>query len=192
MHEIEPYFRWHDLYTSEEDKHSPFFGKIYNEFGFDKSIYNYLIHPRWDYFGSDTLYLKILYADYQKQFIIIELLGEWNDCITNDVMHLKRKVVDEFIDHGINRFILIGENVLNFHFDMDDYYEEWFEDVEDGWIVGINFREHVVEDFCNNNLDYYMALGGKFNFIDWRRTKPVDLFEAIESLITKRLETSEM
>ncbi len=28
-------------------------------------------------------------ADYQEQYMIIELIGEWNDAIENDIMSLK-------------------------------------------------------------------------------------------------------
>ena len=39
------------------------------------------IHPQWDDIGSETLYAKILCAHYPNQYAIIELIGEWNDCI---------------------------------------------------------------------------------------------------------------
>ncbi len=62
------------------------------------------IHPQWDDFGSPTLYLKVLYTDYASWVIaIIELLGEWNDCINNDIMYLKREVVDVLVENGINK-----------------------------------------------------------------------------------------
>lgn len=47
----------------------------------------------------------------------------------------------------MNKFILIGENVLNYHSSDDCYYQEWFEEVEDGWIILLNFREHVLNEF---------------------------------------------
>src|SRR6185503_4648333 len=125
-------------------------------FAFTQTVYNYYIHPQWDEFGSATLYLKVLMADYQEKYAIIELIGEWNDAIENDIMTLKRDVIDEFERQGITKFILIAENVLNFHSSDDSYYEEWFEDVEDGWIAGINFREHVIAEFKRNNIDYYI------------------------------------
>ena len=61
---------------SEEDEKSPFFGREYSEFEFTLAIYNYLIHPQWDEFGSKTLYLKVLLADYEEKYIIIELISE--------------------------------------------------------------------------------------------------------------------
>ena len=139
MHEIEPYYRWLNLYNPAEDERSPFFGKEYNYDLYSDTIYGYYIDPAWDFMGSETLYLKVLYADYLEGSAILEFIGEWNDAINNDIMHLKRNVVDPMIDNGIEKFILIGENVLNYHGSDDSYYEEWFDDVEAGWIVFMNF-----------------------------------------------------
>ena len=89
MHEIEPFYNWRHLYVSEEDPKSPFFGRDYSEFEFSQAVYNYYIHPQWDEFGSRTLYLKIIYADYELGYAVIEMIGEWNDAIENDIMTLK-------------------------------------------------------------------------------------------------------
>ncbi len=187
MHEIEPYYNWRHLYIASEDVRSPFYGREYSEFEFTHAIYNYLIHPQWDEFGSATLFLKILYADYDRQFAIIELIGEWNDVLYNDISYLKRQLIDRMIEEGINRFLLIGENILSFHAGDADYYSEWFDDIDDGWIVGLNFREHVLEEFVSNHLDHYIAFGGGFNAFNWRATKPENLFEQIEKLVIRRL-----
>src|SRR6185312_16127198 len=114
MHDIEPYFNWRHLYMAEEDKLSPFFGREYSEFEYSQTVYNYYIHPQWDEFGSRTLYMKILYVDYGEHFAVIELMGEWNDDIENDIMTLKRDIVDDMIGFKITKFILVAENVLNF------------------------------------------------------------------------------
>ena len=187
MHDIEPYYRWRDNYIASEDALSPFFETNYNEFEFDKQIYNYLIHPQWDFFGSQTLYLKVLYTDYDKGYSIIELMGEWNDALHNDIMTLKREIIDLMVIEGINKFILIGENVLNFHSSDDCYYEEWFQDLEDGWIAAINFREHVISEFKRNNIDYYINFGGNLDDLQWRSLKPIQFFKLIESELGKRL-----
>lgn len=188
MHEIEPYFRWRDDYIASEDAHSPFFGTEYNEFEFDKKIYNFLLHPQWDSFGSNTLYLKILYADYNRGYTIIELIGEWNDAIYNDIMLLKREVIDILVNAGITKFIIIGENILNFHASDDCYYEEWFQDIEDGWIAGINFRQHVIDEFKQNNIDYYINFDGILNDLNWRNHKPQYVFKVVESQLSRRLD----
>ncbi len=187
MHEIEPYYKWRDDYVAAEDERSPFYETEYNEFHYDKQIYNYLLHPQWDYFGSNTLYLKILYTDYDRQYAIIEFIGEWNDAIDNDIMTLKREILEPIIQEGIDKFILIGENVLNFHSSDDCYYEEWFQELEEGWIAGINFNEHVIEEFKSGNLDYYINFGGELDDLNWRALKPLQFFKKVEEQLTKRL-----
>jgi hypothetical protein len=187
MQDIEPYYNWRHLYTAEEDEQSPFFGREYSEFEYSNTIYNYLIHPQWDEIGSPTLYLKLLYCDYSEGFCILELFGEWNDCIHNDIMILKREIIDQLAVQGINKFILIGENVLNFHFSDDCYYEEWFEDVENGWIVFMNFREHVLAEFKQGRLDYYFLSGGELDEMPWRTMTPAQLYERTKGLVIRRL-----
>ena len=95
MHSIEPFYNWQHLYIASEDEESPFFGAEYSEFTFSNTVYNYYIHPQWDDMGSETLYLKILFVDYDEHYAVIELIGEWNDAINNDIMLLKRDIIDE-------------------------------------------------------------------------------------------------
>ncbi len=189
MHELEPFYNWQHLYIASEDEDSPFYGAEYSEFTFTNTVYNYYIHPQWDNMGSETLYLKILFVDYDEHYAIIELIGEWNDAINNDIMLLKRDVIDELAFHGIHKYIIIGENVLNFHHSDDSYYEEWFEDVSDtdGWIAFINFREHVLKEFKRANLDYYFISDGELNDFEWRKFSPGQVFGNISKIISKRL-----
>ena len=79
---------------------------------------------------------------------------EWNDAIENDIMELKREVTDVFFKQGITKFILVAENVMNFHSGDKDYYAEWFEEVtdEDGWIVVLNMPEQTQYDFKRSCL----------------------------------------
>ncbi|MCB2195913.1 MAG: hypothetical protein KQH79_08630 [Bacteroidetes bacterium] len=188
MHTIEPYYRWRKYYIASEDEKSPFYGRIYSEFEFTNKIYNYLIHPQWDEFGSETLYLKILYANYNLGFAIIEFIGEWNDTLYNDIMYLKREVIDRLVSNNINKYILIGENVLNFHSSDDSYYEEWFSDIEDGWIVAINFQEHVVREFLQENIGYYITFNYEYNTINWRSLTPLALYKLINDSMHKQIE----
>ncbi|RZK50300.1 MAG: hypothetical protein EOO87_19405 [Pedobacter sp.] len=187
MHEIEPFYLWRDDYIAAEDELSPFYETEYSEFYYDKQLYNFLIHPQWDTFGSQTLYIKVLFVDYDRNYGIIELMGEWNDAINNDIMMLKREIIELMVDEGINKFILIGENVLNFHTSDDSYYEEWFQDVEDGWIAGVNFNEHVIQEFRENSIDYYINFGGELDDLHWRKLKPHQFYKKVEELLTKRL-----
>lgn len=189
MHDIEPYYGWRVKYDSSEDENSPFFGKEYNEFMFTDKIYNYFIHPQWDNFGADTLYMKLLFVDYDDGYAIIELIGEWNDCLHNDVMFLKRDIIDRLLNQGISKFVIIMENVLNFHGDDDSYYEEWHEDVKDenGWICFVNMLEHVKEEAESTGLQYYVNLGGTFDDIAWRNKEPQLLIFQIESRIKREI-----
>ena len=187
MHTIEPYYNWRHFYTAEEDENSPFYGREYSEFEFTNHIYNYVIHPQWDDIGSPTLFIKILAVDYDEKFAIIELIGEWNDCINNDIMRFKRDIIEVILAHRVNKFILIGENVLNFHSSDDCYYEEWFEEVEEGWIAFVNFREHVLEEFKKQNIDYFFNSGGKLDDMSWRGLTASQLFQFVEKQIAKRL-----
>ncbi len=186
MHDIEPFYNWRHIYTSEEDERSPFYGRTYSEFEFTHTIYNYYIHPQWDEFGSRTLYMKVLMADYDEHYAVIELIGEWNDAIENDIMNLKRDVADWFRQEGITKYILIAENVLNFHSGDKDYYQEWFDEITDdeGWIVCLNMPEQTQYDFTMKKLNYYIEL---MDIPDWRVYKPFHLFRKIDEQIMKRL-----
>lgn len=188
MHTIEPFYNWLKYYDSSSDEQSPYFGKQYNTDLYTDAIYNFYIDPSWDFMGSETLYIKILYVDYVRSFAVIEMLGEWNDAINNDIMHLKRNIVDHFNSLGIEKYILIGENVLNFHGSDDAYYEEWYEDVETGWIVAINFRDYIFEEWTKYNIDYYIIFGGNLQINNWRTLKPLRLFEIVNDIVSKRID----
>jgi len=185
MHTIEPHHNWRNLYIASEDERSPFYGKSYNEFEFTQVIYDHVIHPQWDYFGTSSLYLKVIFSDYDEGFTVIELLGEWNDCINNDIMFLKREVVEPLMKNGVNKFILVGENVLNFHASDECYYEEWLEELDGGWIYMLNFREHVMNEFCQNNIDKYFTNLETNYEMHWRTFRPMQLFQKIELSISE-------
>jgi len=189
MHSIEPYYNWRGLYISSEDPSSPFFQKEYNEFYCTDKIYDHWIHPQWDNMGSPTLYIKILFTDYAKGFSVIELIGEWNDLLHNDIMHFKRNILETLMNSGVSKFILVAENVLNFHYSDDCYYEEWFEEVldADGWIAIMNLRTHVFEDFKEGNLDSYLVSGGALNEVSWRTKSPDQLFDKVEEQVLRRI-----
>lgn len=186
MQNIEPYYNWRHLYSAEEDSRSPFYGRTYSEFEYSQTLYNYYIHPQWDEFGSRTLYMKLLYVDYDLHFCIIELLGEWNDAIENDIMTLRREITDELYTQGITKYILIAENVLNFHSSDDSYYEEWQEQLEDdrGWVVILNLPQQSKHDFTRARLTNYIEL---LEMDQWRTLKPEIIFQAIDHEMGRRL-----
>ncbi|MFT7234149.1 MAG: hypothetical protein ACI8TA_003379 [Cyclobacteriaceae bacterium] len=187
MHQIEPYYNWLKYYDSAEDEDSPFHGKEYNYDQYSENIYGYYIDPGWDFFGSETLYMKILYCNYEESYVIIELLGEWNDALNNDIMNFKRNIIEHFLMNGINKFILIGENILNFHGSDDSYYEEWFEEVEDGWIVALNFRDFVEEEMAVYQIDQYINFGGHLQMMAWRALTPMAVYGVVNALMSRRL-----
>ncbi|MFT4970513.1 MAG: hypothetical protein ACI9O4_002271 [Chitinophagales bacterium] len=189
MHGIEPYWRWRDLYIAEEDQFSPFYEKVYSEMEFTHAIYDHVIHPQWDFIGTPTLFIKILFVDYDEGVATIEMIGEWNDAINNDIMFFKRDIIDILIGNGIYRFIIIGENVLNFHSDSEDYYEEWYNDIidEGGWIALVNFNDHVVEEMMNDNIHYYMHSNEALQNLAWRKFNPDKLLILVEDKFLRAL-----
>jgi hypothetical protein len=186
VQDIEPFHNWRHIYESNLDVNSPFYGRKYNEFEYTNTVYNYYIHPQWDFFESPNLYCKILMADYEEAYAIIELIGEWNDAIDNDIMQLRREVTDILQQNGIAKFILIAENVLNFHSSDDSYYEDWFENVNDenGWLIMLNLPTQSQHDFKKQKLHYYIEL---MELENWRVYKPIHLFRLINNKIENRL-----
>lgn len=185
MHAIEPYFRWRDEYITSEDSYSPFYGREYSEFYFDNKVYNYYIHPQWDEFGSETLYLKILYANYDENYAIIELIGEWNDTLYNDFEIMMVQVLHTLLEFGIYKYIFIGENVFNFHGSDDLYYEEFADSLEEkeGWMCFINFLDHVKQEMEDHDIQQHVYLGGSFDNLAWRPMKPQHFYKEIEQKI---------
>lgn len=189
MHTIEPFYNWLKYYDSSIDDQSPFYGKEYNFDLYTETIYGYYIDPAWDSIGSETLYLKVLYADYASQFVILEFIGEWNDAINNDIMALKRGVIELFQREGIQKFILIGENIMNFHGSDDSYYEEWYTEVaeEGGWIAAIGFPSFVSDEMRRFQLHHYVSLLDPLQLEQWRTLHPKRVFTLVEELIQRRL-----
>ena len=178
MQKIEPFYNWRHLYIASKDRKSPFFGYNNSEVFYTHSLYNFVIHPQWDSIDSETLFAKILYVNYQKRFAIIELLGEWNDCINNDIMLLKTNIIDCLIYNKINHFIIIGENILNFHFSDDCYYEEWYNEINKGWITLINFKQHVLDEM--NKVSLHSFMNQNKEWVNWRTFNPNQLYNLIE------------
>lgn len=93
------------------------------------------------------------------------------------------------MENGVNKFVLIGENLLNFHGNDEDYYEEWFEEVEEseGWNAFVNLRPHVKDELKDYDLDYYFLMGGELEELDWRTATPTQFISRIERYIQNRL-----
>ena len=107
-------------------------------------------------------------------------------------MFLKRELIDHLIDQGIYRYILINDNVLNFHGSDNCYYEEWYEDIrdDDGWICILNTLKHVDEEMSETQLGYYINFGEYYNDINWRTMTAKTLYLSVVGLLmgeTKKL-----
>jgi hypothetical protein len=187
MHEIEPYYGWLNYYTNEADDNSPFQDADHNAFSLDKGVYEYLAHPLWDHIDSDGLLLKILYVHYDEGYAIIELFGVWNDLILNDYRLLSENCLTYLIDAGITKFVLIMENVLNIYLDADDYYEALQEELEDGWICLLRPRAHVVAEIEQYDIGRYFFWSEELDALNWRKSKPWELFAIVESKLQKLL-----
>ena len=114
-------------------------------------------------------------------------MQDWKKIFSNTQLAYATMVAGLLEEQGIDKFILIGENVLNFHSSDDSYYEEWFAELEDGWIAMVNFREHVLDEFKYCKADYYLNFGGDLDTLSWRKHTPIQLFKKVEDLISKRL-----
>ena len=90
------------------------------------------------------------------------------------------------MSEGIFKFILIGENVLNFHSGIKEYYEELYDEVseENGWVVCLNMPEQTQYDFKHAKLNRYVELMALDN---WRTYKPYHLFKKIDNELAARL-----
>jgi hypothetical protein len=180
MHDLEPFYNWHHLYRSEDDEYSPYYGTQHSEFTFTNTVYNYYIHPQWDEFGSNGLYLKILFVDYEDGYCIIEFIGEWNDVLLNDGMLLKRNIIDLLIAKKIYKYILIIENVLNLFCGDADYYEEWLDDIkdEDGYITWVNMHPACMQEYKQSTVKRYINI---VDYPNWRTLTPMAFYEVLQS-----------
>lgn len=181
MHEIEPYFGWLKYYSGDRDEKSPFFGEEYDQFYYNRQVYEHLAHPQWDSIDSDSLLVKILHVDYEKGYAIIEMFGVWNDLLQNDYKLLSENCLSILVHAGINKVVLIMENILNVYVEEDDYYEALQDELEDGWICLVRAREHVQREFTQFDLDQYFFWSEEIDDLFWRKLKPWELFAVVES-----------
>ena len=181
MHDIEPFYGWLHLYNHEQDECSPFHNVEHNQFFYDRKVYTYPAHPLWDTIRSESLLVKILYANYDGGWAIIELFGEWNDLFENDFKLLAENCLTYLLDQGINKFILVCENVFNIYLNEDDYYEAMSDELEDGWMCLLRARENVLEEMREYNIAQYFYWSPALDDLNWRKYKPGKLFEVIRS-----------
>ena len=180
MHDVEPHYGWLHLYSNAMDPRSPFHEVVHNLFEFDRSVYNYAAHPLWEDIGSESLLVKVLFAEYTQGFAILEFLGEWNDLFENDFKLLAENCLTYFIDAGICKFIFICENIFNVYIDADDYYEALQEEMDEGWICLLRARDHVKQEFRQYGIDSWLYWSEELDSIQWRKLKPQQLFVRVD------------
>ena len=179
LRHIEPFYGWLNYYSHEHDERSPFHDVEHNLFEFDRSINRIPAHPLWDDFGSESLLVKILYADYQRGYAILELFGEWNDLYDNDFKLLAENCLTYLMDHGSSQFVLICENVFHAYFESDDYYQAVQEELEDGWICAIRLRDDVKEEMEHYGLNHYIFWSPVLDEVSWRKLKPPQVYQLV-------------
>ena len=188
LYTIEPFYGWLELYNHQEDERSPFHGVEHNLFYFDRSVNNIPAHPLWDQIGSESLLVKILYADYPEGYAIIELFGEWNDLFDNDYKLLAENCLTYLIDQGVNKFILVCENVFHIYLDQDDYYQALAEEIETGWICMLRPRTHILEEMEAYGISSYFYWSPVLDEVACRRLKPHQIYQLVSSRMQKVLE----
>lgn len=184
---IEPFYGWLHLYNHEGDEYSPFHEVVHNLFYYDRQIYTFNAHPCWDTIESESLLLKILYADYGQGFAILEFLGEWNDLFDNDFKLLSERCLRFLLEAGINKFIFIVENVFNAYLQQEDYYHDFTDELADGWMCLLRPRPNVVEEFERYNIGPYFFWSEALDELRWRKLKPWELFEVVERTMHRYL-----
>jgi hypothetical protein len=76
---------------------------------------------------------------------------------------------------------------MNFHGSDDCYYEEWFEEIEEGWIAAVSFPEFVQDEFRKYHIDNYINMGGWLQIEQWRTLQPLNFFELVSAVLHRRL-----
>lgn len=181
MHQVEPFYGWEKYYLNAQDERSPFFGVEYNQAYYDRQVYQYLAHPQWDEIGSESLLVKIIFADYEHQYAVIEVFGVWNDLLINDFNLLLNACLEPLLSEGISKIILVMENVLNIYLEHDDYYESFQEELSDGWVCILRAREHVIREMEENGISQYFFWSEFLDELNWRKLKPSELLRLIEA-----------
>lgn len=188
LRDIEPFYGWIPLYSHEADPLSPFHEVEHSQTSYDRFIYTYEAHPLWDDIGSENLLVKILYADYGLGYAILELFGEWNDLHLNDFKLLAENCLTYLADNGIHKYVFIAENVFNAYLQDDDYYREFADEIgEDGWMCLLRLRQNVREDFVRYGIGHYFYWSGELDEVRWRKLKPWELFQLVDSRMNRLL-----
>ena len=128
MHELIPHSGWRTHYIADTDVNSPFYdNQGAPDNGNYHRMYDFIIHPEWDHVGCETLFVKLIFVDYQQGFGVIELLGEWNDTIHNDMISRLLEGLDapvKVLRHGdlLGSGVSLAGEKPNSIFTTDDHH----------------------------------------------------------------------
>ncbi|MBX3101122.1 MAG: hypothetical protein KF690_01280 [Bacteroidetes bacterium] len=186
---LEPFDGWLFIYSHDQDERSPFHEVEHNLFAYDRRIYTFDAHPLWDNIESESLLVKILYAQYDEGYAILELLGEWNDLHENDFRLLWDNCLHPLVTEGIYRFILICENVFNIYPDADDYYQNAQEELAEGegWLCLLRARPQVLEELEAYGIGQYFFYSPLLESLRWRKLKPWQVYAQVRDQLEGRL-----
>ncbi|RMG67819.1 MAG: hypothetical protein D6722_12605 [Bacteroidetes bacterium] len=187
LRDIEPFYGWLHFYSHDRDPYSPFHEVEHNLFQYDRSINAIPAHPLWDDIASESLLVKILYVHYGQGYAIIELFGEWNDLYDNDFKLLSENCLTYLVDRGVDKFILICENVFHAYLDADDYYQAMWEELDHGWICALRLREEVREEMTQYGIDAYFYWNDTLDELRWRQVRPQELYALVSDCIDRKL-----
>lgn len=190
LSDVEPHYGWLGYYDPELDTCSPF-AHDPDDSDARPQLYTFEANPRWDGIGSESLLVKILFVNYapapEGGFAIIELLGEWNDLYENDWRLLCDNCLDWLVAQGIDRFILICENVFHAYLEADDYYADFAERIPEGWVCLLRARPEVLAEFERYGISPYFYWNSQFDDLRWRKLKPWQLYALVAESITRLL-----
>ena len=187
FHDIEPHYGWLGFYSHDIDENSPFHTVEHNLFEYDRYVYTFPAHPLWDDIESEGLLVKILFANYEEHYAIIELFGEWNDLHQNDFKLLCENCLTYLVDAGVTQIIFIAENVFNIYLEADDYYEAFTEELESGWMCLLRARTAVHEELRRYGIDRYFYWNAELDEMNWRKLKPWQLHQLVAARMQRLL-----
>jgi hypothetical protein len=105
----------------------------------------------------------------------------------NDFKLFTENCLLAFTAAGIDKFILICENVFNIYLENDEYYNAFQDEIPDGWIALIRARDAVLEEITRYGLSGVFYWTKELDLMSWRKMKPDDIFEKINVSMRKAL-----
>ena len=58
---------------------------------------------------------------------------------------------------------------------------------QEGWIVFLNFNQHVLNEYKTVGIDQYFLSGNGLENIEWRTQKPDKIINALDRFVQKKI-----